>query len=294
MKLDFDIKHLCVIGDKPIQLADFSTSIDPLYSKKSDYRDCIDDFRNEINELQEMMYAHDRYSMLLVFQAMDAAGKDSTIQHVMSGINPHGVDVYAFKRPSDRELDHDYLWRTNACMPRRGHIGIFNRSYYEEVLVARVHPAIVTSVQKLPTENRNNLDKLWLRRFSEIRNMEDYSYHNGMRIVKFFLHLSKAELRNRFLSRLNTPSKQWKFSVGDLAERERWNDYMKYYEECINATASKDCPWYIVPADDKKNMRLLVCQIVLKHLNDMDMSFPELDDETKANIEKYRAQLEAE
>lgn len=294
MKLDIDTNRFRITGDKPFVLANMPTRIDPLYHTSADYKDQIDDFRDEINDLQELMYAHDQYSVLLVFQAMDAAGKDSTIQHVMSGINPHGVEVHAFKRPSERELDHTYLWRTNRQMPPRGRIGIFNRSYYEEVLVARVHPSIVTSIQKLPDEHHEDLDQLWERRFHDIRNMEDYNFHNGVRIVKFYLNLSKDEQQRRFLRRLNKPSKRWKFSPGDLKERQHWDEYMQYYEECINATATEDCPWYIIPADDKKNMRLIVCQITLKTLASLKMEYPQLDAETLANLNHYRNLLEEE
>jgi PPK2 family polyphosphate:nucleotide phosphotransferase len=294
MIVDIDISRFRYDGTRGFSIADSPTAIEPLYGSVGDYRAGMDEFRAAIDERQRLMYAHDRYAMLLVFQAMDAAGKDGTIRSVLSGVNPHGVDVHAFKRPSGLELDHNYMWRTDARMPRRGTIGIFNRSYYEEVLVCRVHPEIVSDFQRVPPEFTRNFPRMWKQRYADIRGMEDYNHHNGTRIVKFFLHLSKDEQARRFLSRIDREEKNWKFEEGDLRERGYWDDYQEAYEDCINATATRKCPWYIIPADDKPNMRLIVSRVILEHLQALDMHYPEVDEERKANFAKYRAQLERE
>ncbi|HEX2749953.1 MAG TPA: polyphosphate kinase 2 family protein [Verrucomicrobiales bacterium] len=269
----------------------------PTALKKNLYRDDatlekhLSSFREEIDELQQKMFAHDRYSLLLIFQAMDAAGKDGTIKHVISGINPHGVEVHAFKRPGDEELDHDYLWRTTKVLPSRGKVGIFNRSYYEEVLVCRVHPEIVTKYQRLPEETTSKLDELWPRRFKEIRNFEAMLHANGTRVVKFFLHVSKEEQKKRLLKRIDTPAKNWKFNTGDLAERALWKDYMRAYEEALEGTATKDSPWYVVPADDKGNMRLIVSAVILHEIARMKMKWPVLPPDQQAALGAARKTL---
>jgi PPK2 family polyphosphate:nucleotide phosphotransferase len=251
-------------------------------------------FRKEINDLQEQMFAQDRYSLLLIFQAMDAAGKDGTIRHVMSGINPHGVEVHSFKRPSEDELDHDYLWRTAKVLPPRGKVGIFNRSYYEEVLVCRVHPEIVRTTQRLPEEATKDMDRLWERRFEEIRNFESMLHANGTRVIKFFLHVSREEQKRRFLARIDTPAKNWKFNGGDIKERALWKDYMRAYGEALEATATKDCPWYIVPADDKGDMRLIVSAAILKEMGRLDLKWPVLPPDKRATLAECRKALLAE
>ncbi len=273
------------------QLSQIPTRIRDLYDGKEEYEDLLDDFREEIDELQSMMYAHDRYSMLLIFQAMDAAGKDGTIKHVISGVNPHGVSVHAFKRPSDEELDHDFLWRTTKELPQRGRIGIFNRSYYEEVLVVRVHPGILTGSQRIPAGLIDPIDQVWNQRLEDIRNLEQFLHRNGTRVVKFFLNISEEEQRLRFLERLNTPSKNWKFAEGDLKERARWDDYMTAYEAAIQKSATPDSPWYVIPADDKKNMRLMVSQAILDQLHQLDMHYPTVDEARAAEFEAFRKQL---
>jgi PPK2 family polyphosphate:nucleotide phosphotransferase len=240
------------------------------------------------------MYAQNRQGLLLVFQAMDAAGKDSTIKHVMSGVNTQGVECHAFKRPTDAELDHDFLWRTTRVLPPRGRIGIFNRSYYEEVLVCRVHPEIVTKIQRLPAETTKNLDKLFADRLKDIRNLESYCHRNGIRIVKFFLHVSKEEQKKRFLARIDTPSKNWKFEEGDVKERAHWKDYMAAYEDAISTTATEECPWYVVPADDKKNMRLIVSAAILAEMQTMKLKYPELPEEQKKHLQAAKQLLLAE
>jgi PPK2 family polyphosphate:nucleotide phosphotransferase len=225
-----------------------------------------------MTELQDRLYANDSWALLLIFQAMDAAGKDSAIKHVMSGVNPQGCEVYAFKQPSSEELDHDYLWRCAKLAPRRGHIGIFNRSYYEEVIVVRVHPELLLK-QKLPPSLRGQ--DIWQRRHEEIRRFEDYLSHNAIAIRKFFLHVSKEEQRQRFLARLDTPEKRWKFSPGDVQEREHWRDYMKAYESAIQATATRTAPWYVVPADHKWFTRLIVASVIIETLASLKLEYPQ-------------------
>jgi PPK2 family polyphosphate:nucleotide phosphotransferase len=221
--------------------------------------------------LQEKMYAQDRWSVLLIFQAMDAAGKDSAIKHVMSGLNPQGTQVFSFKRPSDEELDHDYLWRTTRCLPERGRIGIFNRSYYEEVLVVRVHPEILDR-QKVPRSLLTR--KIWTERFDDINAFERYLSRNGTLIRKFFLHVSKDEQRRRFLARLDEPAKNWKFEAADLSERDRWDDYRKAYEQALSKTSTDEAPWYVVPADHKWFARLVIARLVVEALESLDLAFP--------------------
>jgi PPK2 family polyphosphate:nucleotide phosphotransferase len=239
-------------------------------------------------ELQAMLYAQDRWAVLLVIQAMDAAGKDSTIDHVMSGVNPQGCQVYAFKVPSSEELDHDFLWRTNRCLPERGRIGIFNRSYYEEVLVVRVHPEILAR-QKLP--QRLVSGKIWKQRHRDIRRFERYLSRNGVLILKFFLHVSKGEQKRRFLSRLDEPEKNWKFSAADVAERRYWGDYMQAYEDAIRATATPEAPWFVVPADNKWYTRLVVAAAVVDALESLDLRYPQVDDAKRAELASTRAML---
>lgn len=241
-------------------------------------------------ELQDKMYAHDRYGLLLIFQAMDAAGKDGAIKHVMSGLNPQGTQVFSFKNPSPEELDHDYLWRINKSLPERGRIGIFNRSHYEEVLVVKVHD--LQGKQKLPPEMVTN--KIWDHRYRQIKDFERYLYENGIITVKFFLNVSKSEQKKRFLQRLDDPTKNWKFSSSDLKERGYWDDYQKAYEECLNGTSSKYAPWYVVPADKKWYARLLISEVITQTLESFEMDYPKLNEEQKVALEGYRQQLMAE
>jgi PPK2 family polyphosphate:nucleotide phosphotransferase len=261
-----------------------------LYEDKADLLAKLREFQEEIDERQQQMYAQDRFAMLLVFQAMDAAGKDGTIKHVMSGINPHGVEVTAFKRPSEEELDHDYLWRTTKALPGRGMVGIFNRSYYEEVLVVRVHPAILEA-QRLPAAAMKDLPALWKQRFEDIRNFESHQNANGMHIVKFFLNVSREEQKKRFLERIDDPSKNWKFNSGDLKERACWAAYMEAYEEAIAGTATKQSPWYIIPADDKGDMRLLVSAAILSEMKRLKLAWPVLPEDQQDSLAACRAEL---
>lgn len=240
-------------------------------------------------ELQAMLYAQDNWAVLLIFQAMDAAGKDSTIKHVMSGVNPQGCQVYSFKAPSSEDLDHDFMWRTNRCLPERGRIGIFNRSYYEEVLIVRVHPEILAK-QRLPPSLVTK--KIWKDRFRDINCFERYLQRNGTIIRKFFLHVSKKEQKKRFLARLDEPEKNWKFSLADVKEREYWDDYMQAYEDMIRNTATDHAPWCVVPADNKWYTRLVVGATVLDALQDLPLAYPTLDDAKRKELAAARAALE--
>jgi PPK2 family polyphosphate:nucleotide phosphotransferase len=238
---------------------------------------------------QRVHYASDRYAMLLIFQGMDAGGKDGAIRHVMSGVNPQGCEVFSFKQPSEEELKHDFLWRTTCRLPERGRIGIFNRSYYEEVLVIRVHPEILRA-QGLPEELRDE-KTIWEERYRSIVDLEEHLHRNGTRVVKFFLHLSKNEQRKRFLERIDEPDKNWKFSLADIHERKYWHHYMKAYEDCLDATSTHHAPWYVVPADDKENARLIISQIVLDALDDLKMAYPKTTAKRRRELKAIRKQL---
>ncbi len=255
---------------------------------KTELRRDLQESVEQLAELQKMLYAHDRYSVLLVFQAMDAAGKDSTIRAVLSGVDPAGCEVYSFKRPSETDLDHDFLWRTALCLPQRGRIGVFNRSYYEEVLVVRVHPEYLGN-QKLPDEVP--LEKLWKQRYDSIRDHEKHLARNGTVILKFWLNVSQDEQRDRLLARLDEPEKNWKFESGDLDERARWKDYMRAYEDALNATSTAHAPWYAIPADSKSFMRAAVADIVVRTLKSLDMGWPVLDAAEKAKFAEMRRKL---
>ena len=241
-----------------------------------------------MRELQERLYAQDRWAVLLVFQAMDAAGKDSTIEHVMSGVNPQGTQVFSFKAPSNEELDHDFMWRTSRSLPERGRIGIFNRSYYEEVLIVRVHPGILAG-QKLPAELVG--DDIWKQRFEDICNFERYLARNGTLIRKFFLHVSKDQQRRRFLARLDDPEKNWKFALGDVKEREHWDSYMEAYEEMIGATSTDHAPWHVIPADNKWFMRMAVADVIVEGLESLKLEYPVVDEEKKKELQTARELL---
>jgi PPK2 family polyphosphate:nucleotide phosphotransferase len=241
-----------------------------------------------LSDAQELLWASDRYAVLVVLQAMDAAGKDSAIEHVMSGVNPQGVHVVSFKKPSAEELDHDFLWRTTLRLPRRGHIGIFNRSYYEEVLVVRVHQDLLNA-QQLPNELVSK--HIWEERYEDINNFEQYLVRNGVIVMKFFLHLSKGEQKRRFLERLEMPEKNWKFSMADVKERAYWKDYQKAYEEMIQNTATKHAPWYVIPADNKWFTRLAVAGAIIHRLHSLDLQFPEVDDDKKKELALVRKAL---
>jgi PPK2 family polyphosphate:nucleotide phosphotransferase len=239
-------------------------------------------------ELQDMLYAQDRWAVLLVFQAMDAAGKDGTIKHVMSGVNPQGCQVFSFKAPSEEDLDHDFLWRSAKVLPERGRIGIFNRSYYEETLVVRVHPQLLAK-QKVPPELVTK--NIWEERHKDIRCFERYLSRNGVVVRKFFLHVSKGEQKKRFLARLEDPEKNWKFSANDIKEREFWSDYQEAYEDTIRATATKDAPWYVVPADNKWFTRVIVAAAIVETLGSLDLRYPSVEGEKRKELERAREML---
>ena len=289
-----DTDALLYDGSRPFSLATNSTRINPIYESKKDYRKQLRTTVSEIDELQALMHAQNRYGLLLVFQAMDAAGKDGTIRRLLTGVNPAGVQVYSFKKPSEEELDHGYLWRVIQRMPERGRIGVFNRSYYEEVLVVRVHPEILTHYQRLPKELTGDTNAVFESRFEEIRNFESYATANGINVLKFFLNVSHEEQGQRLLARLENPEKNWKFSFADVDEREHWKDYMSAFEDCINATASKEAPWAVIPADDKLNMRLLVAKIVLQHLKKMKLSTPPASERLSSEMDEVIAKIKSQ
>lgn len=291
MAHSLDINNFRFDGDKKFSLKKSATKIKDLYADKTDYASQLEAFRTQMDELQSLMYAHNRYGLLVVFQAMDAAGKDSTIKHVLSGVNPVGVKIQTFKRPSETELDHDFLWRHLLTLPERGTITIFNRSHYEEVLVVKVHPEILTNVQRLPAELTHDVEKVWEHRYQDIANFEKYLHHNGIRVVKIFLNVSQKEQGKQLIERIEDPAKNWKFEEGDIKERAFWNEYMTAYEEAINSTATEKAPWYIVPADDKKNMRLIVGQILIEELKKMKIGYPETSPERHLALQKLIATI---
>jgi PPK2 family polyphosphate:nucleotide phosphotransferase len=288
MKVD---KFLIREGSK-VELKDHPTDFTGDYTDKEQAKKDLEKNVKLIGELQDVMYAQDVYSLLIVFQAMDAAGKDSTIEHVMTGINPQGCSVVSFKQPSAEELDHDYLWRCSRAVPERGKIGVFNRSHYEEVLVVRVHPQILQS-QRLPESVKKD-KKIWDKRYKQIRNFEDTLADNGTHILKFFLHVSKEEQKKRLLARIEEPEKNWKFSAGDAKERALWEDYMKAYAEAIAGTSTGNAPWYIIPADKKWFMRLAVSQAIVEKMESMDLAYPTISEAGKADLEEARRLLESE
>jgi PPK2 family polyphosphate:nucleotide phosphotransferase len=272
-----------------VELDKWPTRVDPLYRTDEQYQDLLSEHVKALSVQQELLYASDRHAVLLIFQAMDAAGKDGAIRHVMSGVNPQGCQVFSFKHPSATELKHDFLWRTTRDLPERGRIGIFNRSYYEEVLIARVHPEILRS-EGLP-ESEADKKSIWKDRYRSIVDLERHLDRNGTRIVKFFLHLSKEEQRKRFLDRIDKPQKNWKFSLADIEERKFWKDYMKAYEKCLGATSTKHAPWYVVPADDKLNARLIVSRIVVDAIRALKLSYPQTDPRRRRELMSLRGKL---
>src|SRR5271155_1035276 len=265
------------------------TIVDPVYKSKKQYQELLEEHVAQLSAMQQLHYASDRYAVLLIFQAMDAAGKDGAIRHVMSGVNPQGCQVFSFKHPSPIELQHDFLWRTTRDLPERGRIAIFNRSYYEEVLIARVHPEILRS-EAIPDAPQRD-KKIWHDRYRSIADVEKHLHANGTRIVKFFLHLSKEEQRKRFLARIDEPDKNWKFSLADIHERKYWKKYMTAFEECLGATTTSDAPWYVVPADDKHNPRLIVSQIVLDTFEGLKMAYPKTTAKRHEELLSIREQL---
>ncbi len=289
MRMKINPKHFRVQAGEKVKLKRWPTRVKPYYKSKEHYKEVLAEHIQALSERQSLLYAHGRYSVLLIFQAMDAAGKDGAIKHVMSGVNPQGCEVYSFKQPSAEELKHDFLWRAIHRLPERGRIGIFNRSYYEEVLVVRVHPAILHG-QGLPDDLLDG-QTIWRERYRSIVDLERHLHRNGTRIIKFFLHLSKEEQRRRFLERIDAPEKNWKFSLADIEEREYWKHYMQAYEACLSATSTATAPWYIVPADDKENARLIISRIVLDTLKQLRMAYPEADKARRKELRSIRKLL---
>ena len=291
-KLAKFLKRYCVTEGDKFRLADFDPGdTGGLDINKKEAKDLLAEGIARLSELQERLYAQDRWALLAIFQAMDAAGKDGAIKHVMSGINPQGCEVHSFKRPSEEEYDHDFLWRSAKKLPERGRIGIFNRSYYEEVLVVRVHPEALAR-EKIPDELVGK--HIWKERFKDIRSFERYLARNGTRILKFHLRLSKAEQKRRFLERLDTPSKHWKFEIGDLAERKLWDNYMFAYEDMIRNTSTPEAPWFVVPADNKWFSRIVVGAALVQALDSLDLKFPSVRGAKLRGLREARQMLLAE
>jgi PPK2 family polyphosphate:nucleotide phosphotransferase len=289
MKMNIDSKDFRVRAGAKVNLERWPTIVKPFCRSKKRYHKLLEDHVEELSSLQRLHYASSRYALLLIFQGMDAGGKDGAIRHVLSGVNPQGCEVFSFKQPSAEELKHDFLWRTTCRLPQRGRIGIFNRSYYEEVLVARVHPEILRN-QGLPQELLDE-KTIWRERYRSIVDLEEHLYRNGTRIIKVFLHLSKDEQRRRFRERLDEPDKNWKFSLSDIHERRYWKHYMSAYEACLGATSTAHAPWYVIPADDKENARLIVSQIVLDSLNALNMAYPKTTARRRRELRAIRRGL---
>lgn len=290
--MKIDPKKFMVPEGKKVDLGKWPTLVKPFYKSKQKYQQMLAEQVAALSELQQLQYASNKYALLLIFQAMDAAGKDGAIKHVMSGVNPQGCQVFSFKHPSATELQHDFLWRSALCLPERGRIGIFNRSYYEEVLIVRVHPEILRS-EGIPDGDADE-KAIWKARYQSIVDWEQHLYRNGTRIIKFFLHMSKDEQLKRFLARIDEPDKNWKFNVADMAERKFWDEYMGAYEACLGATSTRKAPWYVVPADDKENARLIISEVIENTLKALDMHYPETDAERAEELAVIRKQLVAD
>jgi PPK2 family polyphosphate:nucleotide phosphotransferase len=289
MKMKINSKDFRVRPREKVKLSEWPTTVKPFCKSKKRYQKLLGEHVEALSALQHLHYASHRYALLLIFQGMDAGGKDGAIRHVMSGVNPQGCEVFSFKQPSAEELEHDFLWRTTRHLPERGRIGIFNRSYYEEVLVVRVHPEILHS-QGLPDELLDE-KTIWKERYRSIVDLEEHLHRNGTRIIKFFLHLSKDEQRRRFLARIDEPDKNWKFSLADIHERKYWKHYMKAYEDCLNETSTHEAPWFVVPADDKDNARLIVSRIVLDALHGLKMAYPKTTAKRQLELKSIRKHL---
>jgi len=287
-----NIDKFCVAEGEKLDLGNHQTDFTADYTSKNDAEKDLKRNIKRLHDFQRVLYADDKHSLLIIFQAMDAAGKDGTIRHVMSGLNPQGCQVYSFKQPSKEELDHDYLWRCMKSLPERGRIGIFNRSYYEDVLVVRVHPGILQS-SKLPNNIKNDRN-IWRKRFKQIGNFEKHLNQNGTHILKFFLNVSKEEQKKRFLARINTPEKNWKFSSGDVKERGFWDGYQKAYTEAIRETSTEDSPWFIIPADNKWFMRLAVSEIIVKKLKSLNLEYPKVSEDHMKHLLEAKTMLENE
>jgi len=285
--MKIDVRKFRVAEGEKFKLRKRPTKVKPVYRSKEDYQAQLNDHVAQLSNRQRLLYASDSDALLIIFQAMDAAGKDGAIAHVMSGVNPQGCRVYSYKHPSAQELAHDFLWRTTRDLPERGQIGIFNRSYYEEVLIVRVHPNLLISEAGPGPERKH----VWRDRFRSIRDTEAHLTRNGTHIVKFFLHLSKDEQRKRFLARIDQPEKNWKFSLADIEERKYWDKYMEAYEDCLSETSTKEAPWYIVPADDKRNARLIVSRIILDTLDGLKLSYPHVSEQRRRELALIKKRL---
>jgi PPK2 family polyphosphate:nucleotide phosphotransferase len=288
--MKIDTKDYLVRAGEKVKLKDWPTKGKPIFDSKEEYQEALEKHTQQLESMQQLLYGADRYALLLIFQGMDAAGKDGAIKHVMSGVNPQGCEVTSFKQPSAEELEHDFLWRSTVRLPERGRIGIFNRSYYEEVLVVRVHPEILRGEGQ--AEELHDEKDVWKRRYQSIVDLERHLDRNGTRVVKIFLHLSKEEQRKRFLERIDEPDKNWKFSMADIHERKYWKDYQKAFEDCLEATSTDFAPWYAVPADDKDNARLIVSQIVVEALDGLKMAYPKTTGKRRKELLAIRKELE--
>jgi len=290
MRMKINSKDFRVRPGEKVKLSEWPTIVKPIYKSKKRYHKLLEEHVEKLSSLHNLHYASNRYALLLIFQGMDAAGKDGAIRHVMSGVNPQGCDVFSFKQPSADELEHDFLWRTTRRLPGRGRIGIFNRSYYEEVLIVRVHPETLRG-QGLPEESLDE-KTIWEERYRSIVDMEEHLYRNGTRIIKYYLHLSMEEQRKRFLERIDDPDKNWKFGLSDIHERNYWKEYMKAYEDCLNATSTPHAPWYVVPADDKENARLIISKIVHDAFNELNMAYPKTTVKRRRELKSIRKTLQ--
>jgi PPK2 family polyphosphate:nucleotide phosphotransferase len=288
-KMKIHSKNFRVRPEGKVDLKKWPTIVKPFYKSKKRYHKLLEKHVEELSSLQQLHYASNRYALLLIFQGIDSAGKDGAIQHVMSGVNPEGCEVFSFKQPSAEELEHDFLWRTTRRLPERGRIGIFNRSYYEEVLVVRVHPEILRN-EGLPEELRDEKN-IWKERYRSIVDFEEHLHRNGTLLIKFFLHLSKNEQRKRFLERIDESYKNWKFSLSDVHERKYWKDYMVAFEDCLHATSTQHAPWYVIPADDKENARLIVSHIVINTLSQLKLAYPKTTPKRRRELKSIRKLL---
>ncbi len=287
--MKINAKDFRVPPGKKVELERWPTTVEQFFKSKEQYQELLEKHVETLISLQQLHYASSRYALLLIFQGMDSAGKDGAIRHVMSGVNPEGCEVYSFKQPSAEELKHDFLWRTTSRLPERGRIGIFNRSYYEEVLITRVHPEILDN-QNLPKRSRDD-KHLWRDRYRSITELEAHLHRNGTQIIKFFLHLSKKEQAKRFLQRIDEPDKNWKFSAADIHERTYWKEYLRAYEHCLAQTSTHHSPWYAVPADDKENARLIVSQILIDAFDDLSMAYPKTTPKRRRELQAIGKQL---
>ncbi len=277
-------------GKSP-RLSDIPHEIKDAYDDKKEYEKMLLVCQEKMSELQSLMFAQDRYSLLVIFQGMDTSGKDGAIKHVMSGITPAGIQAFTFKKPTDSELDHDWMWRTTLCLPERGRIGIFNRSYYEEVLVVKVHPKIMREYQRIPSNLIQDEAKTFEQRYSDINNFEDYLTRNGTRIVKIFLNISRDEQKERLLARIEEPEKNWKMSLQDVVERDSWDLYQAAYQDVLDKTSPEHAPWYVVPGNDKKNARLIISQILIAELEGLELHYPAVTDEFNEKLKEVRDYL---